>query len=334
MNRRETVLRLLALGGVPLIGSSPLSAWAQQTAKVWKIGYLGLSTQADLTASLNSFKDAFRALGYHEGRNYTLEIRFAENKLDQLPVLASELVRLKPDVIMTAAATPTLVVQKATSTIPIVMIGVGDPVGSGVVKSLARPGGNTTGLSNTFTDIATKHLDLLREIKPTLSRLSVLINPAYKSHRDTLAILQNAGGRIGVRVLSVEVGSAQEIEKGLSTLAELSSEAVIVIPDAIFEERRRQIADLALKSKVACVGFYSSGPASGFLFSYGYYGRQYRRAAIYVDKILKGAHPKDMPVEQPTNYQLVINKKTAETLGIKLPQSILLRADRVIEGPL
>ena len=326
MNRRDTVIALLALA------VAPLGAKAQQRGKVWRIGFLSTSTQADTAPSLDAFQQAFREFGYIEGRDYVLESRFADGHLDRLPGLAEELVRLRVDVIITVAATATRAARKATATTPIVMISAGDPVGSGLVKSLARPGGNVTGTSNSLTDIAPKHLDLLHDTVPKLSRLAVLMNPSYQSHRDALKIIETLAPRIGVRILPIEARSAQEIEKGFSLIAEQNAQAVIVMSDPIFGERRRQIAELAVKGRLPSVGYTPAYADVGFLIGYGANRIElYRRTAYYVDKILKGAKPADLPVEQPTKFELVINLKTARALGLKIPPSVLLRADRVIE---
>lgn len=273
-----------------------------------------------------------RKFGYIEGRDYVLESRFANGQLDRLQGLAMELVRLRVDVIMAATAAPTRAAQKATSTIPIVMITVGDPVGAGLVKSLGHPGGNVTGNSLSLTDVAPKHLELLRDSVPRLSRLAVSMNPAYQSHRDALQILQALAPRIGVQILPIEIRSAEEIARGFSLMAKQNAQAVIVAADPIFTGLLPQIAELALNGRLPCVGYFSASADAGFLISYGVNQLEFfRRAAYYVDRILKGAKPGDLPVEQPTKFELAINLKTAKALGITIPQSVLLRADRVIE---
>ena len=326
MNRRATILALLAFG------AAPLASFAQRSAKPARIGFLSVSPQADVAPGLDAFKQAFREFGYVEGRDYVLEPRFADGQFHRLPGLAVELVRLRVDLIMAAQATPTLAVQKETTTIPIVMISVGDPVGSGVVKSLASPGGNTTGTSNSLTDIAPKHLDLLRDTVPRLSRLAVLINPIPRSNRDALKIIQALAPQIDVQILPIEARSAQEIEKGFSLMIEQNAKAIIVVPNPIFFERRRQIAELAVNGRLPCVGYSPEYADAGFLIGYGPNRFEfYPRTAVYVDKILKGTRPADLPVEQPTKFELVINLKTAKRLGLTIPRSVMIRADRVIE---
>lgn len=265
INRRDTALALLVLA------AAPLGAEAQQKGKVWRIGFLHLASQADVAPSLDAFKQAFRALGYTEGRDYVLELRFADGHLDRLPSLASELVRLQTDVIMAAATSSARAVQKASTTIPIVFISTGDPVGSGLVKSLARPEGNATGTSNSLVDIAPKHLGLLRDTVPGLSRLAVLINSSLASptHRDVLKLTQALAPRIGVQILPIEARSAQEIKQGFSLMAKQNAQALIVLADSIFLERRLQIAELAVNGKLPCVGYnsgYGVAPISRTLF--------------------------------------------------------------------
>jgi len=326
MNRRAAILALLAFG------AAPLASFAQRSAKPARIGFLSLSSQADVAPGLDAFKQTFRELGYVEGRDYVLELRFADGQFRRLPGLAAELVRLRVDLIMAAQATPTLAVQEETTTIPIVMISVGDPVGSGVVKSLASPGGNITGTSNSLTDTAPTHLDLLRDTVPKLSRLAVLINPIPRSNRDALKIIQALAPQIDVQILPIEARSAQEIEKGFSLMVEQNAKAIIVVPNPIFFDARRQIAESAANGRLPCVGYSSEYADAGFLIGYGPNRVEfYRRTAVYVDKILKGTRPADLPVEQPTKFELVINLKTAKRLGLTIPRSVMIRADRVIE---
>jgi ABC-type uncharacterized transport system substrate-binding protein len=326
IDRREF---LIAAGGLLAL---PLASLAQQTGKLIRIGLLITSTRKDIAPRLEAFKMAFRELGYVEGRDYVLEERYAANDLDRLSSLATDLVRQNVDVIMAGTATPTRAAQRATTAIPIVFISAGDPVGSGLVKSLARPGGNITGNSNSLTDIAPKHLDLLHQALPRLTRLAVLMNPNYQSHRDAQKIIGTLAPKIGAHVVPIEARSAGDIEKGFFVMAEQKAEAVIVVTDPIFQERRRQIADLAVKGRLPSVGYSAEYADAGFLVGYGANPSGfYRRSAVYVDKILKGAKPADLPVEQPSTFEFVVNLRTARELGLKMPQSILLRADRVIE---
>lgn len=320
---------LIALGACPL--AAPLRPFAQ-TAKPARIGYLASGTEASARSSLEVFKQAFRDLGRVEGRDYVLETRFADSRLDDLPNLAAELVRLRMDVILAESTTPARALQKATSTIPIVLATSGDPVGSGLARSLGRPGGNVTGNSLLLTDIAPKHLELLRDAIPNLTRLAVLMNPAYQSHRDALKILQTSALRIGVQILPIEARSPEQIAPGFLLLAVQKAEAIIVLIDPIFGVRQQEIADLALKGRLPIVAQNPNSADAGFLIAYGpSMAEFFRRTAYYVDKILKGAKPAELPIEQPSTFELVINLRTAKALGLKVPQSILLRADRVIE---
>jgi putative ABC transport system substrate-binding protein len=274
-----------------------------------------------------------RVLGYVEGKNLLIEWRSAEGNNERLPGLAAELVNLKVDVIVTAGGPPaTSAAQKATTIIPIVMGNMGDPVGSGFVKSLARPGGNITGLSNLGSDIGPKHLEMLLSMVPKLSSVAILVNPTNSGHATILENVRAAAQKNGVKVLSVEARTPQEIENAFSTITKERAGAVIVANDSVFIAQRRQTADLATKNRLPSVQLSREYPEAGGLMSYGpIIGDNYRRAATYVDKILKGAKPADLPVEQPTKFEMVINGKTAKALGLKIPQSLLISADKVIE---
>lgn len=273
-----------------------------------------------------------RELGYFEGKNLQIEWRFADGKYERLPDQATDLVRQKVDVIVTDGTPGTLAAQKATMVIPIVMGGAGDPVGDGLVKSLARPGGNTTGLSNLASDLGSKHMQMLLDLNPKLSRAAVLMNPGNSSHITILKNVQGAALKPRVRILPVEARNFQEIEQAFFVMTREQAEAVIVIPDPFFIQQWRQIAELAVKHRLPSITRFREYSEAGGLMSYGNNNADnYRRAASYVDKILKGAKPADLPVEQPTKFDLVVNMKTAKTLGITIPQSLLLRADDVIQ---
>lgn len=273
-----------------------------------------------------------RDLGYVEGKTCVIRSRFADGKYERLPGLAVELVRLNPDVIVAGTTLSVQAVKIATTSVPIVMVAIPDPVGEGFATSLSRPGGNITGLSTIVTEASTKHVELLRAVIPKLSRIAVLINPSDPS--DSL-ILEQIGGAAfssGVQVSSVEAGTAAEIEAAFREMTRAGAEAVIVAADPLFDVQRDQIARLAIKNRLPTI--YSNNEASeaGGLMSYGQdLSDQYRRAAAYVDKILKGAKPSDLPVEQPLVLQMVINRKTAKALGLALPTELLLRADKVID---
>jgi len=273
-----------------------------------------------------------RELGYVEGKNLIIEWRFADGKAGRLPDLAAELVRLKPDVIVSGSSQGISALQKATTTIPIVMATGGDPVGSGFVKSLARPGGNITGLTNQGTDIGAKQLELLLGIVPGLSRVAMLVNPVNPSLALVLKNVQSAAQRAGVTVLPFEVRTTEEIESAFLAIVQANAKAVIVPTDSIFLDQYPRIAGLAAKHRLPSVSQIGDYVDAGGLVSYGPSLRElFRHAAIYVDKIFRGAKPGDLPVEQPTTFAMHINARTAKALGITIPQSIILRADRVLE---
>ena len=330
MNNRRKLLVALGAGAL----AAPLGSFAQQKGKVWRVGFLASRRVAvlDSDSTYGSFPQGMRALGYVEGKNLVIELRSADGKSEHLPGLAAELVRLNVDVIVVAGSPATSAAQKATTTIPIVMGSIGDPVGSGFIKSLARPGGNITGLSNIAGDLSPKHLEMLLSFVPKLSRVAVLVNPTNSSHSTILKGIQAAASRVGVNILPLEAGNPQEIENAFSMMAQQNAGAVIVALDAFFLQQGRQIAELASKNRLPSVSGSREYAEAGGLISYGQnIADHFRRAATYVDKILKGAKPADLPVEQPTKFELLINRKTAKALGLTIPQSLLISADKVIE---
>ncbi len=328
MNRRDTLLALLALS------APPLPSRAQQQGKVWRVGFLVPRRRPDSmeTDLLGAFPRGLRELGYVEGRNLVIEWRFADGQSERLPGLAEELMRLKLDVLVAGSSQAIRALQKATATIPIVMATSGDPVGSGFVASLARPGGNITGLSNLLGDASPKGLELLLDISPKLSRVAFLQNPVNPALATSLKSLQFAAPRVSVSVLPVEVRTAQEIENAFGAIVQGKATAVIVPSDSLFIQQSRRIAELAVKNQLSSVGSFREYVEAGGLASYGpSLAEQFRRAATYVDKIFKGARPADLPVEQSATFELHINRKTARALGLTVPSEWLLRADRVIE---
>ena len=327
MNRRDTVFTLLALGAAPLVSH------AQQQVKVWRVGFLTQRRRPDSIDSdfIGAFPRGMRELGYVEGKNLMIEWRF-DDRSERLPDLAAELVGLKLDVIVSGSSQAISALQKATTTIPIVMATSGDPIGSGFVKSLARPGANITGFSNLSSDIGTKQLELLLGMVPKLSRVAVLVNPVNPSLGTFLKNIQSAAQGGSVKVLPVEARTAQEIENAFPVMAQAKAEAVIVATDALLIQHYRKIAELAAKNRLPSSSTILEYAEAGGLMSYGpNLAEQFRRAATYVDKIFKGAKPGDLPVEQITTFELVINGRTAKTLGLTIPQSLRLRADRIIE---
>jgi putative ABC transport system substrate-binding protein len=303
---------------------------AQPQAKIWRVGILSPTSASLSSSNTNAFLKGMRELGYIEGRNLIVEGRFADGKLERLPGLAAELVQLKVDVIVVQSSPAISAAQKATTTIPIVMTSAGDPVRSGFVKSLARPGGNITGLSIMSGDTGAKLLELLRSVVPKLSRVAVLTPSA--THGAISQSVQATAQKAGVKTLVAEASTPQEIENAFSTMVREKADAVIVGSPSVFGQQHRQIAELALKYRMPSMFQDRVTVENGGLISYGQKITDfYERSATYVDKILKGAKPGDLPVEQPVSFELVVNLKTAKALGLTIPQTILVRADEVIE---
>jgi putative ABC transport system substrate-binding protein len=328
MNRRDAVVALVALGAA----AGSRASLAQPQGKVWRVGFLWPSPASLSSQNADAFLRGMRELGYVEGKNLVIEWRFADGKLERLPALAAELVQLKVDVIVAVASPAIGAAQKETTTIPIVMAITGDPVGSGFVKTLARPGGNITGLSNMGGDTGAKLLELLLTVVPKASRVAVLLTPTSTTYRTILESVQAAAQKVGVKTLVAEASSSQEIDNAFSMMVREKADAVIVGSSSFFGQQRRQIAELALGYRIPSMFALRTNVEAGGLISYGQnIADDFRRSATYVDKILKGAKPGDMPVEQPTRFELVVNLKTAKALGVTIPQTILLRADEVIE---
>ena len=327
ITRRRLVIAL----GTSLV-AWPFASSAQQAVKPVRVGLLRF---ADLDSSkyyLESFKQGLRELGYVEGRNFLLELRFADGKAEHLLTHAAELVKLNVDVIVATDTPATRAAQQATTTIPIVMANIIDPIGSGFVSSLARPGGNITGLSNMTSEVSPKHLELLVTMVPKLSRVAVLLNPANSGHPGILKSIQAAAEKVGIKILRLEAETPQKIESTFTVMTQERAGAVIVAIDAFFLQQQRQIAELALRHRLPSISGFRQNAEAGILMSYGQDVADFwRRSASFVDKILKGAKPRDLPVEQPTRFHLVINRKTAKVLGLTIPQELLLRADDVIE---
>ncbi len=330
MNNRRKLL--LALGASAL--ASPLTPLAQPATKVWRVGFLIARNRQETLDSdeFGAIVRSMRELGYVEGKNLVIEWRFADGNYARLPEQAAELVQLKVDIIVASGSPAISAAQKSTTTIPILMVNVSDPVGLGFVKSLARPAGNITGLSNISLEFSPKLLEMLLSIVPKLSRVAVLVNPANSSHASILKSVQAAAQKRSVKILPVEVRTAPEIEKAFSAMAREKTGAVIVPRDALFFDQRRHVAELAAKHRLPSISALLEYVEAGGLMGYGSsMNEMYRRAATYVDKIFKGAKPGDLPVEQPTKFELIINGKTAKALGLKIPQSLLISADKVIE---
>jgi len=314
--------------------AAPLAAEAQQAAKVARIGYL--STNPTVTPHLReAFRQGLRDLGYVEGRNVVIEYRFAEGKVEQLPALAAELAALKVDVIVASGTLAALAAKQATSTLPIVFSPAGDPVGSGLVTSLARPGGNVTGLSAFAPELVGKRLELLKQAVPGVSRVAVLWQPGAFGERaemDTLKRAEVAARDLGVPLQFVEARGPADFDRAFSDMTRARAGALTVLASNMFNSERRRLVDLAAKNRLPALYSARELVDAGGLMSYGAnLADLNRRAATYVDKILKGTKPADLPVEQPTKFELVINLKTAKALGLTIPQSVLARADEVIQ---
>ena len=321
---------LVALGAAL---AAPLACFAQQKpAKVARIGFLGAASASGLASWAEELRAGLRDLGYVEGKNIIIEYRWADGKYERLPALAAELVQLKVAVIVAADTSAIQAAQQATTTIPIVMVSTPDPVGAGLVASLSRPGGNITGLSGISMDLSSKYLELLRVAVPKLSRVAVLVNPAHPNHPDILKNIQVNAKTTGVNVSPVQTGTTGQIETALGAMTRERAGALIVLPDPFFFTQARQIAELAAKNRLPTMFWTRELAEAGGLMSYGQsVPKRFRRAATYVDKILKGAKPADLPIEQPTIFELVINRKTAKALGLTIPPELMLRADKVIE---
>jgi putative ABC transport system substrate-binding protein len=307
-------------------------AEAQQLAKVPKTGWLSFRSASEPDPGREVFRRELSALGYVEGRNIAFEYRFADDQLDRLPALADELVRLKVDVLVTPGMAEALVLKNASRTIPIVFFGGGDPVASGLVDSLARPGGNITGLTDIAAVLVGKRLELLKEAIPKLSRVAVLWNPQDASSAQEWKESQLSARELGLQLHSMEVSSVDKYEGAFKEATKARSAALAVIANSLAVSNQKRIADLATKNRLPAIYPRGDFVESGGLMSYGRdRDERFRRAAVLVDKILKGTKPADLPVEQPTKFELVINLKTAKALGLTIPPIVLMRAEKIIK---
>jgi len=324
--------RTFLAGTGAVLLAAPRAAETQQ-ARVPHVGYLSpLTASADASRS-EAFRQGLRELGYVEGRNIMVEYRFADGNLDRLPALATELVELKVDVIIAAGGGLIgRAAKSATGTIPIVMTNVEDPIASGLVVSLARPGRNVTGLSAQIPELSPKRLQIMKEMVSTLSRVAVLWNSAYPEKATEFKQTQAAGKVLGIQIQSLEAQSANEIDNALDATTKGHAGALLILPDPLTNTYQARIVELAARRRLPTMFTQRPPVDAGGLMSYGpSYADLFRRAASYVDKILKGAKPADLPVEQPTKFELVINLKTAKALGLTIPPSLLGRADELIQ---
>ena len=312
--------------------AAPLAVEAQQAEKVYRIGYLGNASASAQAKRVESLRAALRDLGYVEGKNIVIEFRWAEGSVERLPDLAAELVHLRVDVLVTAGTPGARAAKHATTTTPIVMVGIGDAVATGVVASLARPGGNITGSTDSVPELMAKLLELLKEIRPRIRRVAVLVNPdTVQKGAPTFKAMERTAGSLKVGLERFELRGPSEFESVFSRMAKSRVDAVVVPSDVLFNYNVAALADLAAKRRLPSAGVQAFAEAGG-LIGYGLdFPDMDRRAAYFVDKILKGAKPEDLPVQQPTKFELVINRRTATALGLTIPPSLLARADQVIE---
>jgi putative ABC transport system substrate-binding protein len=325
MRRREFIT---LLGGMV---AWPLLLRAQQSANVPRIGFLVFGPVSAYTGRVEALRAGLRQLGYVEGKNIVIEFRWAE-MVDQLPELAAELVRMNADVIFAMSSTEVEPTRRATKTIPIVFATHADPVGLGHVASLARPGGNITGLTIILTDLVAKQLEILKGAVPQATRIGVLFSPTAPSHRPAVQAVETAGERLGVQLVMLPVRTVEDFEGAFSTMSREHVGGFLVVASPLFSLDRARLADLALKHRLPGMFGNKENVEAGALMSYAAdFNDMVQRAATYVDKILKGAKPADLPVEQASKYELVINLKTAKAIGLTFSESFLLRADKVIE---
>jgi putative ABC transport system substrate-binding protein len=310
-----------------------VESFAQAPSRTWRIGFLSAGSRELLTASGSypAFLDAMRAAGYVEGRNLVIEWREAGGDYGKLPLLAQELVRLKVDLIVAVPSPAIRAAKEATTVIPIVFPSTGDPVGNGFAASLAHPGGNLTGISNSNLDITAKLLDLLKTIAPKITRVAVLSNPGSSTAAAITASVRAAASSMGLQIVPIAANNEEQIATAFATIRRERADALVVAADAFLVNQSPRIAALALANRLPSISQSYPYSSSGGLMTYGHDLRDnYRRCAVYVDKILRGAKPGDLPIEQPTTFSLIVNEKTARELGLAIPQSITMRADKVI----
>ena len=331
-SRRQFLQGSLALAGLGLLGGCALLRGpGARTSKVHRLGFLSGGAAALNTADLDAFRDGLRELGYAEGRDFTLETRYAEGQLERSPALATELVRLPVDLIVAVGTAPGRAARDATGTIPVVLV-QGDAVGFGLVASLARPGGNITGLTSISTQLNGKRLELLKEVVPGIARVAILWNPAIPERAAEFPDAESAARALGLQAISLEVREAGELATAFEAASRLRAEALLTLNNTVLGTNRMQLADLATKGRLPMMSNSRDFADAGGLMGYGPSNRdQHRRAATFVDKILKGASPADLPIEQPTTFDFAINLKTAQALGLTIPPSVLQQATEVIQ---
>jgi ABC-type uncharacterized transport system substrate-binding protein len=324
MKRRE----FLAFLGV--VAALPLDASAQ--SKIPRIGFMGNSTAALEANLLDAFREGLRELGYEEGRTIVIEYRWADGKYEQFPVLVAELVAAKVDAIVTAGTPAALAVKRATTIVPLVMVAVGDPIGTGLVSSLARPGGNLTGLSSIAPDLEGKRLQLLREVVPALSHVAMFINSLNPFHVSSMRQARDAAQTMGIKLQLHDIRKSEDLDDAFAAIRKERPDALLILADRVFLHNRHRIVDFTIEQRLPNVNAYKELVEVGGLMSYGpSYEDMHKRAAIYVDKILKGAKPADLPIEQPSKFTFIVNLKAAKALGITVPSQLLGLVDQLIE---
>jgi putative ABC transport system substrate-binding protein len=327
MNKRRKLVIALGAGAL----AAPFASFAQQQTKVWRIGWLSNASPAN-SPFFDAFRGGMRDLGYVEGRNVVIDARWGEGSSDRIEQLAVELVKSKPDVIVTQGGPATYPIVRAGATMPVVFGFSGDPVEAGVVASLARPGRNFTGVTFLSFDLVGKRMEMLKEAMPGLKRVAIIANPQHAGEQGELRASQAAAKTLGLAMDYHQVRNEAELDDALAALLKSHSEALDMFPDALLMRYSEKIAAFSAKSRIPAISGWASFAERGNLMTYGPNLRDaFRRLATYVDKIVKGAKPADLPVELPTTVELVVNMKTAKALGIKIPNSILVRADKVIE---
>jgi putative ABC transport system substrate-binding protein len=324
MRRREFII---------LVGSAvawPLGAHAQQ--KIPRIGFMGNSTAALEANLVDAFREGLREIGYEEGRNIVIEYRWADGNYDVFPALVAELIAAKVDAIVTAGTPAALAVKKATTTVPLIMVAVGDPVGTGLVPSLARPGGNLTGLSSIAPDLEGKRLQLLREVVPALSHVAMFVNSLNPFHISSIKQARAAAQTMGIKLQLHDIPKSEDLDDAFAAIRKERPDALLILADRVFLHNRQRIVDFTKEQRLANVNAYKELVEVGGLMSYGpSYEDMHKRAAIYVDKILKGAKPADIPIEQPSKFTFIVNLKAAKELGVTVPSQLLGLADQLID---
>ena len=325
MKRREFIT---FLGSVA--AAWPLAASAQ--SKMPRIGFMGNSTAALEANLIDAFREGLREHDYEEGRNIVIEYRWADGKYERFPALAAELIAAKVDVIVTAGTPAALAMKKATTTVPLVMVAVGDPVGTGLVPSLARPGGNLTGLSSVAPDLEGKRLQLLREVVPALSHVAMFINSVNPFHVSSIRQARAAAKTMGIKLQLHDIRKSEDLDDAFAAIRKERPDALLILADRVFLHNRERMMDFTKEQRLPNVNAYKELVEVGGLMSYGpSYEDMHKRAAIYVDKILKGAKPADLPIEQPSKFTFIVNLKAAKTLGVTVPSQLLGLADQLIE---